>query len=214
MNAPFRTEPVNTFRRSKSVTSMISSSKPTPTPTPQPQPPTQQPKRTTIESNSSTYLNKALTSSQTHICQNDDEKKPKQSDAIESSSNFNKIKQPRIINVIKRVDFKEIASSLSLNAKFSNLGAENAKLSELIESEMRNRRRGNARTGNCFLQRFNENFTRKESILENNLNFYRMAIKYNKGGHLLAENCFLQANHDDECDSNSILIYFMGFYRI
>ena len=111
--------------------------------------------------------------------------------------------RPSTRRKINMIDFKEIGPTLNLGSKFRNLAEENTKLSESIENELRHGRVGT----NSFLQKFEANFTRKESILENNLNFYRMAVMYQNGSQFL----MLRNIQDTSFANNSKSITYLFF---
>lgn len=88
----------------------------------------------------------------------------------------------------KLVSFEDMAPTLCLPSRYSNLAAENCKLSDALLAEIKNKTKTpTSSSASSFLSKFNENCVRSESPFETLLNFDRMALMYRRATAILNE---------------------------
>lgn len=108
---------------------------------------------------------------------------------------------PKIQTVEKRIRFGEMAPTLSLPSRYSNLSAENSKLTESLNNELKSRKNAGR---NSFIEKFNETCLPKTSVYENCLNFDRMTMMY-KRASLFLDQYYLTINSEQKtADSKRI----------
>lgn len=129
----------------------------------------------------------------------------KSTEKLITDRDFNLSTEPmtKIVNVVEKISFNELAPTLSLPSKLSNLINNNSKLHNCIQTE-KHKRKSRANTRNVFMEKFNAHLVRKESVFGDNLNLKKMSSAYQNASNLITEHEFLLRNETNIAnDTNS-----------